>query len=161
VSVAARITHRTCTICNKNFQTQGHRKYCSGYCTKVAGRVLSKPQRLSTGELAPAYQLAHCQRCRMPFATQRANQTHCATCRKSMPESLPSASVLCAVTPAWDPLDDAEAAEATPVVQTLACVRCAHWVATPGAELGYSCQVSQYMRCKPYRPGSQPLTPRA
>lgn len=155
MSVAATITHRTCTICDRHFQTlQGNRKYCSDHCTKVAGRVLSSPKRLKNGEMAPPYTLARCKRCKTPFATQQPGKTRCPDCRKSSPNVLGYAPV--SVPPAEeDWLEDEP--EQPLVQQELACVRCAHWVSTPGAELGFSCVVGQFTRCKPYQPDAQPL----
>lgn len=135
------------------FQTlQGNRKYCSAYCTKVAGRILSKPKRRPNGEYTPDYVLARCQVCKVPYATQCPQNPMCQVCRKNQTLSLAVAPV-----PVWTEEDQAEERTAPPVAHELACVRCTFWVKTPGAELGYSCQVGQFMRCKPYQPGSKPL----
>lgn len=152
MSIAASTTYRTCSICDIKFQSlQGNRKYCSPYCTKVAGRILSKPKRRPNGEYQPPFELARCTVCKVPYATQCPQNPMCQACRKNQTHSLAKAPVMLPPDPEDAQLDRLLEA------QELACVRCAYWVLTPGAELGYSCELSQYMRCKPYRPGSLPL----
>lgn len=154
MSLAASVSCRVCSICERQFQSlQGNRKYCSSRCTKLAGRILSKPSLLKTGQASSPFQIGRCTQCQTVFATKKESD-RCVSCSKQT-ISLPIESAEEAQEVIIKPLSKRKQ-KASPF-EKLACRHCVYWVPTPGAELGYSCQIAFFTRCKPYQPSAQPF----
>lgn len=131
---------RICPVCGTHFERISHGKYCNPKCTKIAGRAKSKSSKYKEGEEIRLPSIYKCEKCCEPFASLVQNAKLCSVCK-----------VLPAVT--------LQSVSTKSRGAGLACQQCKHWVPTPGAELGYSCSISFWMKCKPYLPQSHPFAP--
>lgn len=135
------LTTRECPACGIKFVRDGGTKYCSDRCREIIARTMSKP-REGHGQA----QLRKCDKCRQPFAAAR-DMARCYFCRQE------------------DAHLRANHSEAAPKFmgkkKELACVSCEHWVPTPGAELGFSCNIHFWLRCQPYLPKAKPWKAKA
>lgn len=131
---------RTCPVCGTQFQRITHGKYCTPKCTKLAGRVKSKPTHLKEGDTRK-YVILKCEKCTEPFTSINPDAKQCSVC-KIIPEG------------GTKPV-------AFKKPRALACENCTHWVPCAGADLGYQCQIHFFMRCKPYLPTSEPWSPKS
>lgn len=131
---------RICPVCGTHFERISHGKYCNPKCTKIAGRSKSKPSKHKEGEEIRLPSIYKCEKCCEPFASLIENSKLCASC-KAFTNNSSTVSLFKRRT------------------SNLACQDCKHWVPTPGAELGFSCNISFWMKCKPYLPNSHPFAP--
>jgi hypothetical protein len=128
---------RTCKVCGVGFQRISHGKYCSPRCTKIAGRVLSKSKN--------TLHILKCTLCLAPHASSDADAKLCFECKKINVSRNDSAKVISRKSSNDD---------------QLACYGCTNWVETPGADLGFSCKIGYFLKCKPYLPQVEPLFPK-
>lgn len=130
------ITTRNCPACGIKFVRDGGAKYCTSRCQEVASRAMHRPKKEGHGQP----QLRKCEKCKQPFAAVR-DFARCFFCRQE---------------DAHLRADENTAAPKSLFGKELACWSCEHWVSTPGAELGYSCNIHFWLRCQPYLPKAKP-----